>query len=217
MSGLVGVPYAISSLTGVVIRKIISNERWNLLLALYRKQRRHSAEKGPPQLPLADAPRRRRLTASPAFAPADGGATWYETDSPAPEEISRGASLRFDLGFAIAVLGISLGWLYFRAQPLRQMPRLLENKYYVDEIYDATIINPIHVGSREGLWKLFDVGVIDGLIHDLGRAVIDFGKTIRYMQIGFVRAYAAIILAGALIIIGYFAYNGAHVLRFLVR
>jgi len=37
------------------------------------------------------------------------------------------------------------------------------------------------------------------------------------MQIGFVRAYAAIILAGALIIIGYFAYNGAHVLRFLVR
>jgi len=121
------------------------------------------------------------------------------------------------ISVAIALLGIGIGWLIFQLQPLRQMPRLLENKYYVDEIYDATIINPILVGSREGLWKLFDVGVIDGLIHDLGRAVIDFGKTIRYLQIGFVRAYAAIILAGALIIIGYFAYNGAHVLRFLVR
>jgi hypothetical protein len=37
------------------------------------------------------------------------------------------------------------------------------------------------------------------------------------MQLGFVRGYAAIILAGALIIIGYFAYSGAHVLRFLVK
>src|SRR5258707_4040591 len=91
------------------------------------------------------------------------------------------------------------------------MQRLLENKYYVDEIYDAAIINPIHVGSRAGLWKLFDVGVIDGLIHDLGRAVIDFGKTLRYLQIGFVRAYAAIILAGALIFIGYFGSNMAYV------
>ncbi len=34
------------------------------------------------------------------------------------------------------------------------MPRLLENKYYVDEVYDAAVINPIHVVSREGLWKI---------------------------------------------------------------
>jgi NADH-quinone oxidoreductase subunit L len=105
----------------------------------------------------------------------------------------------------------------FQRHPERAMPRLLENKYYVDEIYDATIIQPINVGSREGLWKIFDVGVIDGIIHTIGGAVVRLGRTIRYMQIGFVRGYAAIILAGALIIIGYFAYSGAHVLRFLVR
>ena len=97
------------------------------------------------------------------------------------------------------------------------MPQLLENKYYVDEIYDAAIIQPIKVGSREGLWKLFDIGVIDGIIHTLGNTVVKFGRTIRYMQFGFVRGYAAIILAGALIIIGYFAYSGAHALRFLVK
>src|SRR5437773_12250758 len=105
----------------------------------------------------------------------------------------------------------------FQAQPLRRMPSLLEHKYYVDEVYDAAIINPVHVVSREGLWKIFDLGVIDGIIHTLGAAVVRFGRTLRYMQIGFVRGYAAIILAGALIIIGYFAYSGAHVLRFLVR
>ena len=105
----------------------------------------------------------------------------------------------------------------FKNQPLRQMPRLLENKYYVDEIYDAAIIEPILVTSREGLWKIFDLGVIDGLVHGLGRTVVGFGKQVRYMQIGFVRVYAAIILAGAIIIVGYFAYNGAHVLQFLTK
>jgi len=59
--------------------------------------------------------------------------------------------------------------------------------------------------------------VIDGLVHGLGRTVVNFGKTARHMQIGFVRVYAAIILAGAIIIVGYFAYNGAHVLQFLTK
>ena len=57
----------------------------------------------------------------------------------------------------------------FQKRPLLQMPRLLENKYYVDEIYDATMIRPIEVRSREGLWKIFDIGVIDGLLHAIGR------------------------------------------------
>jgi NADH-quinone oxidoreductase subunit L len=93
------------------------------------------------------------------------------------------------------------------------MPRILENKYYVDEIYDATIINPIKVGSREGLWKLFDVGVIDGFLHALGEVVTDSGALVRHLQAGFVRGYAAIILLGALAVIGFFAYYGIHALR----
>src|SRR6185503_20914460 len=112
----------------------------------------------------------------------------------------------------IALSGIDIGWVMFQRKPLRAMPRLLENKYYVDEIYDATIIKPIEVGSREGLWKIFDVGVIDGIIHTIGGGIVRLGRTIRYMQLGFVRGYAAIILAGALLISGDCAYTGAHVL-----
>jgi NADH-quinone oxidoreductase subunit L len=87
------------------------------------------------------------------------------------------------------------------------MPRILENKYYVDEIYDKAIINPIKVGSREGLWKLFDVGVIDGFLHAIGEVVIETGRFARHLQAGFVRGYAAIILLGALAIIGFFTYS----------
>jgi NADH-quinone oxidoreductase subunit L len=102
--------------------------------------------------------------------------------------------------------------LIFKKRPLLRMPHILENKYYVDEIYNAAIINPIKVGSREGLWKLFDVGVIDGFLHSLGEVVTDTGKTVRHLQAGFVRGYAAIILLGALVVIGFFAYYGIHAL-----
>jgi NADH-quinone oxidoreductase subunit L len=88
------------------------------------------------------------------------------------------------------------------------MPRLLEQKYYVDEIYDATIIRPIEITARQGLWKLIDIGVIDGLLHALGDSVREAGRLVRYLQAGFLRAYAAIILFGALALIGLFAYLG---------
>ncbi len=110
------------------------------------------------------------------------------------------------ISVAIALLGIAIGWFTFNKRPLLQMPRLLEEKYYVDEFYDAALINPIKAGSREGLWKLFDVSVIDGIVNGLGRSVAQIGAVVRYLQIGFVRSYAAIILFGALVIIGYFAY-----------
>jgi NADH-quinone oxidoreductase subunit L len=92
------------------------------------------------------------------------------------------------------------------------MPRLLENKYYVDEAYDAAIINPIKTGSREGLWKIFDVRVVDGLVNGLARAVGGGGEIARRLQAGFVRGYAAVILLGALLVIGYFVFNFSRVL-----
>jgi NADH-quinone oxidoreductase subunit L len=113
----------------------------------------------------------------------------------------------------IALLGIGVGWVLFQRRPLLQMPRILENKYYVDEIYDATLIRPIETVSREGFWKIVDVGVIDGGLHALGEAVTELGRLGRYLQAGFVRGYAAIILLGALILIGLFAYLGFPVTR----
>jgi NADH-quinone oxidoreductase subunit L len=123
-----------------------------------------------------------------------------------PEEVSQ-ERLFTGISVVIALAGIGIGWAMFRKRPLRQMPRLLENKYYVDEVYDAAIINPIKTGSREGLWKIFDIGVIDGLVNGLGRAVAELGRVLRWLQVGFVRSYAAIILLGALAVIGYFTFK----------
>jgi NADH-quinone oxidoreductase subunit L len=208
--GLVGVPYALSSLTGGHPENYFEQTLEPVVSAV--PEHIGSATEAPAQLDWLSTPPQ-AVDGKPAVEVAK---TNHGEAIPSAEEISQARTFAL-ISVLIALTGISIGWFMFQQQPLRQMPRLLENKYYVDELYDATIIGPILVGSREGLWKIFDLGVIDGLIHGLGRTVIKFGKTVRYMQIGFVRAYAAIILAGAIIVIGYFAYNGAHVLRFLTR
>lgn len=111
----------------------------------------------------------------------------------------------------IGLLGIGVGLVLFKARPLLQMPRLLENKYYVDEIYDAALIRPIKTTSREVFWQIIDIGVLDGFLHSIGEAVTEAGRLARYLQAGFVRGYAAIILAGALILIGLFALSALRV------
>ena len=155
---------------------------------------------------------------SPKPQPVDGPPAFTSLDEHAVGEAHSPEELREERLLAlrsvlIAAVGIGTGWVIFRKRPLLQLPRILENKYYVDEIYDAAIINPIKVGSREGLWKLFDVGVIDGFLHSLGDAVTETGKVVRHLQAGFVRGYAAIILLGALAVVAFFAYYGVHALR----
>jgi NADH-quinone oxidoreductase subunit L len=208
--GLVGVPYALSSLTGGHPENYFEQTLEPVVSARPRATGESSA---PTEVHwLSPAPQ--QVDGKPAVEAA-GGANHAEA-LPNHEELTQ-ERLFTVISVLIALTGISIGWFMFKNQPLRKLPRLLENKYYVDEIYNASIIQPILVISREGLWKIFDLGVIDGLIHGLGRAVVGVGRTVRYMQIGFVRVYAAIILAGAIIIVGYFAYNGAHVVQFLTK
>jgi NADH-quinone oxidoreductase subunit L len=206
IGGLIGVPYALSSLVGAHPENYIER----ILDPVIAKVPGHADSIGEVQeganfTLLSPAPQ--PVDGPPAFAPLDA----HAEGSHSPDE-TREERLLALLSVLIALLGIATGWLIFKKRPLLRMPHILENKYYVDEIYNAAIINPIKVGSREGLWKLFDVGVIDGFLHSLGEVVTDTGKTVRHLQAGFVRGYAAIILLGALVVIGFFAYDGVHAL-----
>jgi NADH:ubiquinone oxidoreductase subunit 5 (subunit L)/multisubunit Na+/H+ antiporter MnhA subunit len=103
---------------------------------------------------------------------------------------------------------ILIGYFTFKSKPLLQMPRILENKWYVDEIYNRGIVDPITSASREGLWKIFDVGLIDGVVNGMGAFMSELGNLVRRVQAGYVRSYAAFILLGALVVISYFVYYG---------
>jgi NADH-quinone oxidoreductase subunit L len=203
VGGLIGVPYALS------YRGHPENYIERTLEPVIAKAPGGHAEEpaahetGPEWL----SPKPQAVDGPPAFTTLDEHSAGEASHS--PEEIREERLLAL-LSIAIALAGIGTGWVIFRKRPLLQMPRILENKYYVDEIYDAAIINPIKVGSREGLWKLFDVGVIDGFLHSLGDAVKETGKVVRHLQAGFVRGYAAIILLGALAVVAFFAYYGVR-------
>jgi NADH-quinone oxidoreductase subunit L len=88
------------------------------------------------------------------------------------------------------------------------MPRILEQKWKLDEFYNGYIVDPLTTLSREGLWKGFDLGFIDGMVNGIGSFVREAGNAVRGLQVGFVRSYAAMIILGALAVLGYFIYYG---------
>jgi NADH-quinone oxidoreductase subunit L len=104
----------------------------------------------------------------------------------------------------VALIGVLAGWLWFHRNPLWKPPRVLENKYYVDEAYDAAIVQPIKAGSTQLLWKTIDVGIIDAAVNGIGYFAGRLGGAISYLQSGLARSYVAIVVLGALLMIGYF-------------
>ncbi len=84
--------------------------------------------------------------------------------------------------------------------------RLIENKYFVDEIYDAVIVWPIHRLSETFLWRVVDAGIIDGLmVNGVGRFVGLVGQLLRLVQNGLLRWYAYSFATGVLVIVIYVA------------
>jgi NADH-quinone oxidoreductase subunit L len=79
------------------------------------------------------------------------------------------------------------------------------NKYYVDELYDATVVKPLVGGSRVVLWKGADAGLIDGSVNGVGSLAQKVGGVLRLLQSGNLRSYATWVLFGSVLaIIGIF-------------
>jgi NADH-quinone oxidoreductase subunit L len=115
---------------------------------------------------------------------------------------------------ALAGIGIaSYFWLKNRgaadklAASFPGVHRVLSNKYYVDEIYDAAVVQPVQIVSEEGLWKGVDVGVIDRVVNGVGGFVGGTGEVLRLFQSGSVRMYATSLFLGTVVILGYFLWR----------
>jgi NADH-quinone oxidoreductase subunit L len=74
--------------------------------------------------------------------------------------------------------------------------KTLWNKYYVDEIYDAVIVNPIVVVSKKVFWKFTDGKIIDGFIHSIAAFIDSSASMIRKFQTGIAQFYAIIMVFG---------------------
>ncbi len=84
---------------------------------------------------------------------------------------------------------------------------VLFNKYYVDEIYDAAIVNPIVKGSERVLWTNFDMGIIDGAVNGTAKLIGIISQFIRRIQTGITQGYALAFVIGTVFILGWLIFG----------
>ncbi|MFZ5475556.1 MAG: NADH-quinone oxidoreductase subunit L [Myxococcota bacterium] len=127
------------------------------------------------------------------------------------------ASLEFPL--MIATLGgiaVSVGaawWLYGMnphkpAELAQKLPVLYKgslNKWFVDELYEATILKPLVLGSRHVLWSIVDAQIIDGAVNGAAAAARKLGELHGRIALGRVQVYALSIAAGTALIVTAYA------------
>lgn len=110
----------------------------------------------------------------------------------------------------VAVTGIFIArWMYIRqtdisAHIVRRFPRiyrLLLNKYYVDEVYTAAVIDPTIKTSEEILWAGIDVGFIDGAVNGVTKMVGGLAQILRKIQTGVAQFYAVVFIGGILFVL----------------
>ncbi|RQO66747.1 NADH-quinone oxidoreductase subunit L [Aquitalea sp. FJL05] len=111
------------------------------------------------------------------------------------------------LPFLLALAGVVTAWFFYMKAP--QIPaaikqkfsfinQVLENKYYLDELYYAVFAK----GSRAlgtFFWKVGDMLLIDGLVvNGAAKLVGTFSKLVRKLQTGFIYSYAMTMIIGVL-------------------
>ncbi len=141
------------------------------------------------------------------LAPVFSAAT-SATDAVGGAAESAGSIERQLMAVAIAagLIGLLVAWwMYIKrtelpeklAESMKAPYRLLEGRYFVDELYAATIVKPLVWISRRVLWQSVDERMIDGTVNGVADAARHTGEKVRHAESGNTRSYAAWIVVGA--------------------
>ncbi len=154
----------------------------------------------------------------PVAAGLQTGREQPEHTEAAPEDHEKITLERNLMGVSVlvALLGIGLAtWIWLTrpdvadraAATFPALYRLVLNKYYVDEAYDATVVQPIKIVSEEALWRGVDARVVDGAVNGAGQVVGGMSAVLRLLQNGSVKAYAASTFLGVVVILAYYVWR----------
>lgn len=104
--------------------------------------------------------------------------------------------LLMGLTTVIALIAILIAWSRYRNYKEEQVGafgKLLQNKWYVDELYDNIIVSPLNKLGRFSN-RILERGVIDGLVNSVGRFVNYSGRQLRWLQSGQVGSYVLLMV-----------------------
>jgi NADH-quinone oxidoreductase subunit L len=100
------------------------------------------------------------------------------------------------LSTGLVLVSILLAWIRFRKYdfpPAKGFGKILENKWYVDEFYDAVIVKPLNK-LGEILDEALEKSGIDALVNGVGKAVQYGGRQLRWLQSGQVGSYVLLMV-----------------------
>jgi NADH-quinone oxidoreductase subunit L len=106
----------------------------------------------------------------------------------------------------VALLGLFVAWLFYYKKPgiaaamAQRAPglyRVVENKFYIDEIYQMFLVTPLLMFTRIFLDGLVDGGIVKGTGAAAGATTRGLGSLTRRMQSGNIRSYAGWLALGA--------------------
>ncbi len=107
------------------------------------------------------------------------------------------------LSTILVVISISFAWMKFKNYKVEGeangLGKVLENKWYVDELYQVAIVNPLKSVSAF-FNNIIESKVIDGAVNGVGKAVNYSSRQLRWLQSGQVGAYVLLMVIGMLIL-----------------
>jgi NADH-quinone oxidoreductase subunit L len=114
------------------------------------------------------------------------------------------------LSTTIALCGIALAaFMYLRKSDLPEkiskqfslIYNVLYHKYYIDELYNYTIVKPTLWIADKVLVAITDAKIIEGLVNGVPEAIGKFSQKLRKVQTGLAQHYGIFMAAGAFFII----------------
>jgi len=159
---------------------------------------------------------------SPAFneASATPGAAAATPAEAKPESEDNSTELAFSsISVGLAALGfLAAWWLYYKRPELPErmakaaggLYTLLLDKYKIDELYGAVIIQPLILLSTNVFWKGIDQGLIDRAVDGSATDAREASDAMRHMQSGNIRSYAGWVAVGAAAVIAFMVWRGVR-------
>ena len=104
---------------------------------------------------------------------------------------------------ALALVAVIFAWSRYSKKPELEDPqgfgKVLANKWYVDELYDAIIVRPLNALAKF-LNNVLEKSIIDWIVNGIGRLVQYGSRQIRLLQSGQVGGYVLLMVIGVVIL-----------------
>jgi NADH-quinone oxidoreductase subunit L len=111
------------------------------------------------------------------------------------------------LSVGIGLAGLATSWLIYQVRVLEPqriraflepLPEILENRFYLDALYEDVFLKLFVIGGVAWLLSLWDKYVVDGIVNGVGTTTRWVSGQIRVAQSGQAQVYASIMFFGTI-------------------